>query len=65
MQTRRHNEGEVMGTTGEFRRFTRHENDHGDTAGWRFTAGWFTRDSGLQWAWFTRDVEEEVRDGDN
>ena len=65
MQTRRHNEREVMGTTGEFQRFTREEHHRGDTEGWRFASGWFHRDSGLQWAWFIRDVEEEDRNGDD
>ncbi len=26
--------------------------------GWRFEAGWFRRASGLEWAWFSRDVDE-------
>ena len=38
----------------EVRRFTTLEHDQGDTAGWQFTAGWFTRDSGLQWAWLCK-----------
>ncbi len=26
--------------------------------GWRFEAGWFRRASGLEWAWFSREVDE-------
>ena len=48
----------------EVHRFTREEHDQGATAGWQFTAGWFTRDSGLQWAWFCKEVQhDEAQDG--
>ncbi len=43
----------------EVQRFTRHQHNRGDTTGWRFAAGWFLRDSGLQWAWFSREPEEK------
>ena len=42
----------------DMRRFTHYEHDRGDTTGWRFTAGWFTRDSGLRWAWFSREADD-------
>ncbi len=31
--------------------------------GWRFEAGWFRRASGLEWAWFSREIEESERHG--
>ena len=39
-------------------RFTRLEHDRGDTAGWRLEAGRFERMSGLGWAWFSRDIDD-------
>ncbi len=49
----------------DMRRFTREEHEHGDTAGWRYEVGWFVRMSGLTWAWFSRDSEEEDRNGND
>ncbi len=43
----------------EVHRFTREEHDRGDTTDWHFDAGWFRRVSGLEWAWFRREVEDE------
>ena len=42
----------------DMQRFTREEHERGQTAGWRFEAGWFVRMSGLTWAWFSREVED-------
>ncbi len=39
-------------------RFTRNDFEKGSTTGWRFEAGWFRRASGLEWAWFSREVDE-------
>ena len=47
----------------DLRRFTRQQHERGDTTGWRFEAGWFERDSGLQWAWFSREVQLEDENG--
>ena len=49
-------EGTVELRQFEVVRFTRQEHEHGDTAGWRFDAGWFRRMSGLEWAWFSREI---------
>ena len=38
------------------RRFTRRQHERGDTIGWLFEVGWFVRISGLQWAWFYKEV---------
>ncbi len=46
------------GNVFEIQRFTRHEHTRGDTAGWRFEAGWFVRMSGLEWAWFSKEIRE-------
>ena len=40
------------------RRFTREEHERGETAGWRFEAGQFRYMSGLEWAWFSREITE-------
>ena len=40
------------------RRFIREEHTRGDTIGWRFEAGWFRYMSGLEWAWFGRDIDD-------
>ena len=48
-----------MSQSFDVRRFTRKEHTRGDTAGWRFEAGWFRYMSGLTWAWFGREVIEE------
>jgi hypothetical protein len=53
---RRQLEGDVLALVADFRRFTRQEHDCGDSAGWRFEVGWFTRHGGLVWAWFSREV---------
>ena len=42
----------------EVMRFTREEVQRGDATGWRFSAGWFRKVSGLEWAWFDRDIDE-------
>ena len=42
-----------------YQRFTRQSHERGETAGWRFASGWHRRDSGLEWAWFTREVEDD------
>ena len=42
----------------EVRRFSHLEHDRGDTNGWQFEVGWFRRMSGLEWAWFSREVAE-------
>ena len=52
-------ESMTQNRSSNFHRFTRLEHDHGDTTGWRFEAGWFQRVSGLEWAWFRREVEDE------
>lgn len=43
----------------EMQRFTRSEDEQGLTAGWRLEVGWFTRASGLEWAWFGREVVDD------
>ncbi len=48
----------VKRSTREFLRITREECSNGLPYGWRFEAGWFRRASGLEWAWFGRDVDE-------
>ena len=40
----------------EYQRFSRREVEHGAAAGWRFAAGWFGSELGVQWAWFSREV---------
>ncbi len=61
LQAGRH-AGVKPGPTGrrvfDIRRFTREEHERGDAAGWRLEAGWFRRMSGLEWAWFRREVED-------
>jgi hypothetical protein len=42
----------------EVHRFARDEHDGGDATGWRLDVGWFRRVSGLQWAWFSREVND-------
>ena len=42
----------------EVMRFTRKEVQRGAATGWRFSAGWFRKTSGLEWAWFDRDLDE-------
>ena len=49
---------DTCGSPFETRRFTRYEHDQGDTTGWRFEAGWFRYVSGLEWAWFSREIRE-------
>ena len=43
-------------TTFFVHRFTREEHERGDTTGWRFEVGWCRRMSGLEWAWFSREI---------
>lgn len=40
----------------EYQRFTLDEAKRGCATGWCFNAGWFRRASGLEWAWFSREV---------
>lgn len=47
----------------ELHRFTRQEVREGLAEGWRLHAGWFRRASGLEWAWFTRDVATDAPTG--
>jgi hypothetical protein len=42
----------------EYQRFSRWEVEHGVVAGWRFRVGWFGRESDVQWAWFSREVND-------
>ncbi len=49
------NDPEGIRSQFEVRRFTREEHAHGDTVGWCFETGWFHRNSGLRWAWFSRE----------
>ena len=42
----------------EVQRFTEQEHASGETAGWRFEVGWFQYVSGLEWAWFSRELAE-------
>jgi hypothetical protein len=44
---------------GDYMRYTRLQHARGDSAGWRFECGWFQRASGLEWAWFSRPIEEK------
>ncbi len=39
-------------------RVTRRDYDRGQASGWQFEAGWFRRASGIEWAWFSREVDE-------
>lgn len=43
----------------EMVRFTRLDHEKGHTAGWHFEVGWFERASGLEWAWFSREVQAD------
>jgi hypothetical protein len=44
----------------DVRRFTKEEVERGEARGWRLWCGWFERASGLTWAWFRRDVEDDA-----
>jgi len=47
-----------IGELFEVRRFTRDEHARGETAGWRFDGRWHRRASGLEWAWFQREISD-------
>ena len=46
----------------EVRRFTREDFERELTFGWDLYGGRYQRMSGLEWAWFRRDVKEEESD---
>jgi hypothetical protein len=58
LQDRRQDDGDCAAIVGEFMCFTRQEHERGDTAGWRFEGPWHVRASGLEWAWFRREVDD-------
>ena len=46
----------------DVRRFTNDEVERGDAVGWRLWCGWFERASGLRWAWFIREEQDDGRE---
>lgn len=42
----------------EYQRFSRWEVERGAADGWRFEVGWFGSALGVQWAWFSREVND-------
>ena len=50
--------GSDVGRVFEVRRFTHYEHECGETDGWRVYSAWYRRMSGLEWAWFRREVED-------
>ena len=58
LQTCRQLNGDREASVFEVRRFTRQEHERGDTGNWWRTGAWYRRDSGLEWAWFRREVSD-------
>ena len=46
-----------MGTA-EYLRVLREDARRLEGEGWRLAEGWFRRCSGLEWAWYTREVSD-------
>ena len=44
--------------TREYMRFTRWEAEQGLACGWQFEVGWHRCCSGLEWAWYSREVND-------
>ena len=42
----------------EYLRVLRKDAPYVEREGWRFAAGWFHRCSGLEWAWYVREVPD-------
>ena len=59
LQDHRQADGDREPNVFEVQRFTRQQNECGETAGWRRWSGWFQRASGLEWAWFRREVNDD------